>query len=232
MTISSIQQIIQNLSEEELNTEILLSTYFQGTSTTASSEDVFDPDENLASGEILPWGVKALWNGEDYSQTDEGENNNFGGEFDENGDFQGSYAFVIDSGVSETTNDLNLSPDVDDGGWSKSFVGSEPDPFDDGNGHGSHVAGTIAAKVNGKGVIGVAPGALVTSLKVFNASGGGASYATVLNAIEYAAEIIIDNNLPTDKSVINPSLGDPRTSINTAVKNLAAQGIQRQCRRQ
>ena len=28
MTISSIQQIIENLSEEELNTEILLSTYF------------------------------------------------------------------------------------------------------------------------------------------------------------------------------------------------------------
>ena len=221
------QQIINNLTEEELNTEILLSTYFQGTSTTESSENVFDGDENLSSGEILPWGVKALWKGNDYSQTEDGEDNNFGGEFDENGDFEGSYAFVIDSGVSATTNDLNLSPDEANGGWSKSWVNSEPDPFTDGNGHGTHVAGTIAAKVNSKGVIGVAPGALVTSLKVFNSQGGGASYATVLSAIEYAADIILDNNLPTDKSVINLSLGGPLSpSINQAVKTLASQGIQ------
>ena len=172
MTISSIQQIIQNLSEEELNTEILLSTYFQGTSTTASSENVFDGDENLASGEILPWGVKALWKGEDYSQTDEGENNNFGGEFDENGDFQGSYAFVIDSGVSETTNDLNLSPDVDDGGWSKSFVGSEPTPLTTA----MVMAATSPEPLQQKSMARVSSELLrepATSLKVFNASGGG-----------------------------------------------------------
>ena len=216
MTTSSIQQIIENLSEEELNTEILLSTYFQGTAATKSAGTSSYVDENVGNGEILPWGVKAVWKGNDFSQTEDEENNNFG---------EGSYAFVIDSGVIKNpgnTNDFN----IEDNGWSKSWINGE-DAFTDGNGHGTHVAGTIAAKVNGKGVIGVAPGALITSLKVFNSSGGGASYATVLSAIEYAANLIIDNNLPKEKCVINLSLGGPlSTSINQAVKNLASQGIQ------
>ena len=64
--------------------------------------------------------------------------------------------FVIDSGVLEDpggTGDFN----IEQNGWSKSFVAGEDDPFDDGNGP-ELIAGTIAAKVNGKGVI-VAPGA-------------------------------------------------------------------------
>ena len=65
--------------------------------------------------------------------------------------------------IVEELDDLN----IEDNGWSKSWVNGE-DAFEDGNGHGTHVAGTIAAKVDGKGVIGVAPGALITSLKVFN----------------------------------------------------------------
>ena len=139
--------------------------------------------------------------------------NNFG---------EGSYAFVIDSGVLNTTDDLN----IEDNGWSKSWINGE-DAFEDGNGPGTHVAGTIAAKVDGKGVIGVAPGALITSLKVFNSSGGGASYSTVLSAIEYAAEIINDNDLPKDKCVINLSLGGGSSpAIDQAVKNIASTGIQ------
>ena len=160
MTISSIQQIIENLSEEELNTEILLSTYFQGTAATKSAGSSNYVDENLGNGEVLPWGVKAVWKGSDYSQTSDGQDNNFG---------EGSYAFVIDSGVLENpgnTNDFN----IENNGWSQSWIPGE-DAFTDGNGHGTHVAGTIAAKVNGKGVNGVAPGALITSLKVFNSSG-------------------------------------------------------------
>ena len=204
---SSIQEIIASLSEEELNTELKLATYFTGSAQLSSSGTSY-VDENLDSGEILPWGVKALWKGEDLSE----EYGNFG---------EGTYAFVIDSGVQEL-DDLN----IEDNGWSKSWVNGE-DAFEDGNGHGTHVAGTIAAKVDGKGVIGVAPGALITSLKVFNSSGGGASYSTVLSAIEYAAEIINDNNLPKDKCVINLSLGGGSSpSIDQAVKNIASTGIQ------
>ena len=217
---SSIQEIIANLSEEELNTELKLATYFTGSAQLSSTGTSY-VDENLDSGEILPWGVKAVWNGEDYSLDEEGNENNFGGEYNEDGEFEGSYAFVIDSGVQEL-DDLN----IENNGWSKSFVSGEG-AFEDGNGHGTHVAGTIAAKVDGKGVIGVAPGALITSLKVFNSSGGGASYSTVLSAIEEAANIINDNNLPKDKCVINLSLGGGSSpSIDQAVKNIASTGIQ------
>ncbi|MCB4399752.1 S8 family serine peptidase [Synechococcus sp. MU1625] len=217
---TSIKEIIANLSEEELNTELKLATYFTGSAELSSTGTSY-VDENLDSGEILPWGVKAVWDGEDLSLDEDGNENNFGGGYNEDGEFEGSYAFVIDSGVQEL-DDLN----IEDNGWSKSWVNGE-DAFEDGDGHGTHVAGTIAAKVDGKGVIGVAPGALITSLKVFNSSGGGASYSTVLAAIEYAAEIINENNLPKDKCVINLSLGGGSSpSIDQAVKNIASTGIQ------
>ncbi len=58
--------------------------------------------------------------------------------------------------------------------------------FTDGNGHGTYVAGTIAALANGRGLYGRCPGAEVISLKVFNSSGGGASYSTIIDAVNYA----------------------------------------------
>src|SRR5690606_7595136 len=44
---------------------------------------------------------------------------------------------------------------------------------DDDHYHGTHVAGTIAARDNGVGVIGVAPGARVWAVKVLNSKGSG-----------------------------------------------------------
>jgi subtilisin family serine protease len=52
----------------------------------------------------------------------------------------------------------------------RACVGSD---FQDGNGHGTHVAGTIAAKDNNKGVVGVAPGARLWAVKVLDDSGSG-----------------------------------------------------------
>ena len=67
--------------------------------------------------------------------------------------------------------------------WSKSFVEGEG-AFEDGTGHGTHVSGTIAALANGEGVVGVAPGAEIISLKVFNNSGGGATNGKIIEAID------------------------------------------------
>ena len=159
-----------------------------------------------SSGEILPYGVRAVWKGKDVSLQ-----GNMG---------SGNYAFVIDSGVLDTTGDLNLNKS-----WSKSWVNDEG-AFEDGNGHGTHVSGTIAALANGKGVVGVAPGAEVISLKVFNNDGDGASYSTIIDAINYAAGIIINNSLDKSKVVINMSLGGPFSQgLDQAVKNVANQGI-------
>ena len=43
----------------------------------------------------------------------------------------------------------------------------------DDNGHGTHVSGTIAAKDNRRGVVGVAPGARLWAVKVLDSNGNG-----------------------------------------------------------
>ena len=64
---------------------------------------------------------------------------------------------------------------------------SDPDPFDD-RGHGTHVAGTIAAVANnGLGIVGVAPGARIMALKGFPAEGEGLD-SLLWRAVLYSAE--------------------------------------------
>jgi subtilisin family serine protease len=55
----------------------------------------------------------------------------------------------------------------------------------DGNGHGTHVAGIIAAAANGRGVVGVAPKARIMTVKVLDAAGQGTT-AGVEAGIRYA----------------------------------------------
>jgi subtilisin family serine protease len=163
---------------------------------------------SAGSGETLPWGVRAVWQGEDISVR-----GNFASD---------SFAFVIDSGVLSTTGDLNLASTS---AWHRSWISGES-AFTDGNGHGTHVAGTIAALVNGQGVVGVAPGANVVSLKVFDSSGGGASYSSIIDAINHAVAVINNNALNKSNVVINMSLGGGfSSSLDSAVKNAANQNI-------
>ena len=163
-------------------------------------------DATSVSGETLPWGVKAVWNGLDVSSR-----GNIG---------TGATVFVIDSGVLDTTADLNLNRT-----WSRSWIAGES-PFSDGVGHGTHVAGTIAALANGKGVVGVAPGAQVVSLKVFSNSGGGATISSIVDAVNYAVGVINTNGLDRSKVVINMSLGGGLSnSLTNAIVNAANQGI-------
>jgi glycine betaine/choline ABC-type transport system substrate-binding protein len=56
----------------------------------------------------------------------------------------------------------------------------------DGHGHGTHVAGIIAAAANGRGVVGVAPQVKIMTVKVLDASGAGTTGA-VAEGIRYAA---------------------------------------------
>ncbi|MFS0779798.1 S8 family peptidase [Neobacillus sp. 3P2-tot-E-2] len=62
-----------------------------------------------------------------------------------------------------------------------------PDLYTDYNGHGTHVAGTIAAAQNNNGVIGVAPEASLLILKVLNKNGSG-QYDWIIKGINYAVE--------------------------------------------
>jgi len=84
-------------------------------------------------------------------------------------------------------------------GWD--FIGPEEnednDP-QDGNGHGTHVAGTIAAANTGAPVIGVAPEAKILPLRALDDSGGGWT-SDIAEAFEYAGERGV--------KIVNASLG-------------------------
>ncbi|MBA2255441.1 MAG: S8 family serine peptidase [Chloroflexi bacterium] len=67
---------------------------------------------------------------------------------------------IIDTGIQRNHPDLNVA-----GGYN--CVTSDRSDWDDVNGHGTHVAGIAAAKDNGFGVVGVAPGARLWAVRVF-----------------------------------------------------------------
>jgi subtilisin family serine protease len=74
--------------------------------------------------------------------------------------------------------------------------------FDDANGHGTHVAGTIAALSNGSGVVGVVPGAPIYSVRVLDSTGSG-SWSNVICGIDWVAA----NAAAKGIAVANMSLG-------------------------
>ncbi|MFP5109649.1 S8 family peptidase [Neobacillus sp. C211] len=61
----------------------------------------------------------------------------------------------------------------------------DPNNFNDNNGHGTHVAGTIAADGTGGGVLGVAPQAQLLICKVLDSKGSG-SYDSIIQGIYFA----------------------------------------------
>jgi subtilisin len=74
--------------------------------------------------------------------------------------------------------------------------------FNDGNGHGSHVAGTIGARDNADGVVGVAPGVPLYSVRVLNNAGSG-SWSSVVCGIDW----VTANAASLGIKVANMSLG-------------------------
>jgi len=122
-------------------------------------------------------------------------------------------AFVIDSGVDLDHPDLNVNTTM-----SRSFTREKN--ADDGNGHGTHVAGTIAAIANNNiGVVGVAAGAEIVAVKVLTRSGSG-SNSGVIAGVDYVAQV------GRAGDVANMSLGGGvSTTLDNAVINAAAGGV-------
>ena len=122
---------------------------------------------------------------------------------------------VIDSGLDGNHRDFNFNRitgtnDSGTGNW-----------FQDGSGHGTHVAGTIAAVANGVDVVGVLPGGTVNLhiVKVFGNNGAWAYSSTLINAANTCAQ--------NGASVINMSLGGGRASQTegNAFQNLLNNGV-------
>ena len=114
----------------------------------------------------------------------------------------GAVVAVIDTGVQADHPDLGgrLVQGFDFVGDDPIEEGDEDDDPTDGNGHGTHVTGIIAAnRDNDEGITGIAPGARVLALRVLDDNGEG--YATdTIKAINYAVDQQVN--------VINLSLGD------------------------
>jgi len=103
--------------------------------------------------------------------------------------------------------------------------------FSDGNGHGTHVAGTIGAINNGSGVVGVAPGIRIYSVRVLNNQGSG-SWASVVCGIDWVTAHASSLNI----KVANMSLGGAGTddgncgnsnndALHKAICNSVATGV-------
>lgn len=124
----------------------------------------------------------------------------------------GRKAWVIDSGIDVDHPDLNV-----DVARSRSFINdSSPD---DANGHGTHVAGTIAARNNSIGVVGVAPGAPVVAVRVLDRRGRGTT-SGVIAGVDYVAATASTGD------VANMSLGGGvSTALDAAVISAASKGI-------
>src|SRR5215218_6206458 len=102
----------------------------------------------LAAGDSIPSGVRRIGAGSGTTVQDASRAN----------------VAVIDTGIDLDHPDLDAAP-------GRNCVSSALP--DDDNGHGSHVAGTIAARNNGSGVVGVAPGTRVYAVKVLNHQASG-----------------------------------------------------------
>lgn len=111
-------------------------------------------------------------------------------------DGSGVRVAIIDSGADVThpllahiANGIDLTNNADRKTWQKDVVG-----------HGSHCAGTIAAR-GSDGLRGCVPGAEVHVLKIFP----GGQFSSLLDALDYCIANQID--------VVNMSLGSPQSSM-------------------
>jgi Subtilase family/Peptidase inhibitor I9 len=105
---------------------------------------------------------------------------------------------VIDTGIDYTHPDLNVYKRTNcvPAGEEEEKEECVDNNGTDGNGHGTHVAGTIGALDNGEGVVGIAPGARLWAVRVLNNEGAG-SLSWIVAGIDWvtahSAEIEVAN---------------------------------------
>lgn len=158
-----------------------------------------DDDDDDDSGQTVPWGIERVGS-EDNPNTGAGIS-----------------VYVLDTGIDADHDDLaaNLGEGYavetcEEGGGGPGggpFAGGSNDEclydWDDDQGHGTHVAGTVGAIDNDIDVVGVAPDVTLHSVKVLD-SGGGGSFAGIIEGIDWVAEQAIEKG---ETVVANMSLG-------------------------
>ncbi len=159
-----------------------------------------------AFAQSLPWGIDRI--DADISSTKAG---------DGTGSVTGVRVYIIDTGIQLDHPDLNVVGGVD-------FTGKGT--ADDGNGHGTHVAGIVGAKDNGDYVVGVAPGVELFAVKVLGDDGSG-SFSNVIAGVDFVTQQKLNN--PSLPMVANMSLGartgSTYNSLDNAVVNSIKAGV-------
>ncbi|MGN7408131.1 S8 family peptidase [Sporosarcina sp. SAFN-010] len=116
---------------------------------------------------------------------------------------------ILDSGIDVNHRDLKVK-----GGYCSLAFECAPDvPYTDDNGHGTHVAGILAALKNNTGIVGLAPSVDLYSVKAMNAFGSG-STDSLVSGIEWAIKNkmdIINMSITTDEDDVAL-----RTALQTA----------------
>ena len=121
---------------------------------------------------------------------------------------------VVDTGIAPRHPDLRVY-----GG--ASFVQGVTRWYDD-HYHGTHVAGTIAAAMNRRGVVGVAPAARLYAVKVLNSRGSGYT-SWILNGLAWCYRY--------GMHIVNLSLGSGATNHSTSNYSRAYENAGRRLRR-
>jgi len=186
-TIPEIGVVVVRTSSNNFEGEITRLSGVKGVVPDLKAKWIENPvlktESSVGSGEpglTLQWGLKAIHARDAWNAGYTGK---------------GAKVFILDGGIDPTHPDIypNLNTDL-----STSFVSGE-DFTDFTNGHGTHVAGIVAAAYNQFGVIGVAPDAEIVMVKVLSSSTGSGSFSNINAGIIYAALNGAD--------IINMSLG-------------------------
>jgi serine protease len=164
-----------------------------------------EPDGRMyALEQTVPWGIDRVFGDETYPfATWSGSTG------------QGISVAVLDTGICTT------HPDVVAVGGQRFYTRGmrlvQDGNYEDGHGHGTHVAGTIAALDNSFGVVGVAPAVSLYAVKVLDDSGSG-SVSAIAAGIDWA----VKNGI----RVLNMSLGSDTHSqtLQNACDNAYAKG--------
>jgi aqualysin 1 len=161
---------------------------------------VVDDGEASIEAQTIPYGIDLV--DADRSSTLAGNGS---------GSVVNTNVYVIDTGVDGSHPDLSVVESVN---FAKGGGRSG-----DCNGHGTHVAGTIAAKDDTQGVVGVAPGAPIHAVKVLNCQGSG-QWSWIISGINWVTANHGNN------AVANMSLGGgANQAVDDAVRNSAAGGV-------
>lgn len=184
-------EALQSIVLPEEHVEVL--TKQLGRARYTVSDNITVKLHAAAATDTIPWGVEKI-GAPGYWDRTKGEGIRVG---------------VLDTGISRKHPDLK--------GQVKGGV-VLAGPGAGKNGHGTHVAGTIAAIMNNKGIVGVAPAVELYDIRVFGAD-GSAQAADIVDGINWA----IENKM----HIMNMSFGTSEDSpaIRHAVSQAAKAGI-------